>query len=152
MQLNNHEFLTAFIDNSPTRRETLGANIANAPHKAVMYDTDGNIVLATDAAKAVGILLSDTHQSNIDGTLTAKKGEEATIIVKNIGLLEAGAAIAKGDWITINANGQGEPATAGKFIFGRAFTAAAAAGELVQVMICPAGAAPAAQVTTKKED
>lgn len=152
MQLNNHEFLTAFIDNSPTRRETLGANIANAPHKAVMYDTNGNIVLATDAAKAVGILLSDTHQSDIDGTLTAKKGEEATIIVKNIGLLEAGAAIAKGDWITINANGQGEPATAGKFIFGRAFTAASAAGELVQVMICPAGTAPAAQVTTKKED
>lgn len=139
MRLNNHEYLTAFIDNSPTRRETLGANIAGAPHKAVMYDADGNIVLATDAAKAVGILLSDTHQTDIDGTLTAKKGEEATVLVKNVGLLEAGAAIAKGDLVTINASGQGETAITGKFVFGRAFTAAAAKGELIQVQICPIG-------------
>lgn len=142
MQLDNHEYLTAFIDNSPTRRETLGENIENAPHKAVMYNTDGNIVLATDAEKAVGILLSDTHQTNINGTMTAKKGEETTVLIKNIGLLEAGAAIAKGDLVTINATGQGEPATAGSFIFGRAFTAAAAKGELVQVQICPAGTMP----------
>ncbi len=139
MQLKNHDYLTAFIDNSPTRQERLGENIKNAPHKAVMYNAEGNIVLATDAAKAFGVLLSDTHQSIIDDTLSAKKGEEVTVLVKNIGLLEAGAAIAKGDLITINAKGQGEPATAGTFVFGRAFTAAEAAGELVQVMINPAG-------------
>lgn len=139
MQLNNHEYLTAFIDKSPTRRETLGENIENAPHKAVMYNSDGNIVLANDAAKAVGVLLSDTNQTNVSGTLTATKGSEATILIKNIGLLEAGAAIAKGDLVTINAKGQGVPATSGQFVFGRAFTAANAAGELVQVRICPIG-------------
>lgn len=139
MQLNNHEYLTSFVDNSPTRRETLGANIANAPHKAVKYDTDGNIVLATDGESAVGILLSDTLQTDIDGTLTAKSGTEATILVKNIGLLEAGAAIAKGALVTINNKGQGKTAATGEFVFGRAFTSASAAGELIQVLICPVG-------------
>lgn len=136
MQLNNHEYLTAFIDNSPTRRETLGADIANAPHKAVMYDTDGNIVLATSSDKAVGILLSDTRQTPVDGTMTSKKGMEATILIKNIGLLEAGADITKGDLVAINATGQGEPAAAGGFAFGRAFTSAKK-GECVQIQICP---------------
>lgn len=139
MQLNNHEYLTSFIDNSPTRQETLGADIEGAPHKAVMYNEDGNIVLATDAAKAVGILLSDTRQIIVDGKLTAQKGAAVTVLVKNIGLLEAGEEISKGDLVTINDKGQGKTAASGDFVFGRAFTAAAAAGELVQIQICPIG-------------
>ena len=131
-QLNNHEFLTSVIDNSPTRVETLGADIENAPHKAVMYNSDGKIVLATSGAPAIGVLLSTTPK-------TVKAGDEATALIKKIGLLEAGGAIAKGDFVTINATGQGKTAAAGDFIFGRAFTAASAAGELVQVQICPAG-------------
>lgn len=132
MRMDNHEFLTAVIDNSPTRRETVGATINNAPHKAVMYNADGNIVLATDAAKAVGVLLSDTPT-------TAEKDSEATMLIKNIGLIEAGAAIAKGALLTINSTGQAITATTGAYVFGRAFTAASAAGEIIQIQINPSG-------------
>ncbi len=136
-----HEFLTAFINNSSTIREKLGADIANAPHKAVMYDANGDVVTATAGDKAIGLLLSDTHQTDVSGTPTAKKGEEVTVLIKNIGLAEAGAAIAKGDLVSVNASGQVVTAAAGEFVFGRAFTAAAAAGELVQVQINHAASA-----------
>jgi hypothetical protein len=138
-----HEYLNAFINNSATVREKLGADIENAPHKAVQYDGNGDVILATDASKAFGILLSDTRQFGgspfNSGTPTAKQGEEVDILIKYIGLLEAGGAIAKGDPVTINASGQGVTATAGEFIFGYAFTAATNAGELAQVQIARSG-------------
>jgi hypothetical protein len=134
------EYLNAFINNSPTVREKLGADIVNAPHKAVAYDENGNIVLATAGEGAIGILLGDTRQEGAGGTPAAKAGQEADVLIKHIGLLEAGGAIAKGAPVTINASGQGVTAAAGDFVFGFAFTAASAAGELAQVQITRSGA------------
>jgi hypothetical protein len=134
------EYLNAFINNSSTVREKLGADIANAPHKAVAYNENGDIVLAATGEGAIGILLGDTRQEGAGGTPTAKAGQEADVLIKHIGLLEAGGAIAKGAAVTINASGQGITATAGEFVFGFAFTAASAAGELVQVQITRSGA------------
>ncbi len=133
------EFLNAFINDSNTISVTLGADIPNAPHKAVMFDSNGDAVLATDASKSIGILLSNTTQTNLSGTPTALKGNSACVLIKNIGLLEAGDAIPKGSLVTINPSGQGITATPGSFIFGRAFTAANASGQLFQVLINPAG-------------
>jgi hypothetical protein len=137
-----HEYLNAFINNSSTIREKLGADIPNAPHKAVMYDASGDVVLATNGFQAVGILLSDTRQLPESGTPTAKAGTEVDILIKYIGLIEAGGTIAKGDAVTVNASGQAVKANTGDFIFGFAFTAAGASGELVQVQINRAGVAP----------
>ncbi len=134
-----HEFLTSFCNASNTISERLGADIPNAPHKAVMFDSNGDVVLAADPSKAIGILLSDTPQTDSDAAPTAKKGSAVSILIKNIGLLEAGESITKGALVTINASGQGVPAASGSFIFGRAFSSASAAGQLFQVQINPSG-------------
>ncbi len=97
-----------------------------------MYDTTGAVIFATSGDKAIGLVLSDTLDP-------VPKGRDVNILVKHIGLAEAGAAIAKGDLVTVNATGQVIPATSGSFIFGRAFTAAADAAELVHVQINPMG-------------
>jgi len=122
------ERLTSFINNSATIVENAGVDIAAPAHKAVMYDTDGNVVIATNGEEAIGVILS----SSLD---PIQQGRQVHILIKYIGLLEAGGAIAKGDFVTINANGQGVKAQSGDFIFGRAFTAAETAGEAVQVQI-----------------
>lgn len=122
------ERLNAFINNSATIKEYAGAEIADPAHKAVMYDTDGNVVVATSGDKAIGLVLSDTLDP-------VKKGGEVNVLIKYIGLGVAGAAIKKGDLLTVNGSGQLIPVTSGSFIFGRAFTAASATGEAVQVQI-----------------
>lgn len=123
------ERLNSFINNSATVTEVVGAGGIDAPvHKAVAYDADGNVVLAQSGETAVGLILSSTLEPRLEG-------ERVHILVKNIGLLEAGAAIAKGDLVTVNDAGQGIPASSGDFIFGRAFTSASAAGEAAQVQI-----------------
>ena len=126
------ERLTSFINNSATIVENAGADIVTPAHKAVAYDTNGNVVLATTGEEAIGVILS----SSLD---PIKQGSQVHILVKDIGLLEAGGAIAKGAFVTINSNGQGVAAESEDFIFGRAFTAASTAGEAVQVQINPMG-------------
>ena len=122
------ERLNAFINNSATITEVVGAaGIATPVHRAVMYDTDGNVVLATSGETAIGLVLSNTLEPKA-------AGERVHVLIKQIGLVEAGAAITKGDLVTINATGQAIPAAAGDFIFGRAFTAAPA-GAAAQVQI-----------------
>ena len=122
------ERLNSFINNSATIAETAGADIADPAHKAVMYDTDGNVVTATGGDKAIGLILS----SSLD---PIRKGEQTHILIQHIGLGTAGASIKKGDLLTVNSEGHLIPATGGTFIFGRAYTAVSAAGEAVQVQI-----------------
>jgi hypothetical protein len=126
------ERLNSFINNSATIVEKAGAQLNAPAHKAVMYDADGNVVLATSGEKAIGTVLSSSPDP-------IAAGAPVHILIKYIGLLAAGGAIAKGDLVTIDANGQGVPAQTGDFIFGRAYTAANEAGEAVQVQINPMG-------------
>ena len=104
------ERLTSFINNSATIVENAGANIASPAHKAVAYDASGNVVLATNGEEAIGVILSSSHDP-------ISQGGQVNILVKNIGLLEAGGAISKGACVTINGNGQGVTAQTGDFIF-----------------------------------
>jgi len=122
------ERLNSFINNSATIWEKAGEQIDAPAHKAVMYDANGNVVLAASGDKAIGVILSSTPDP-------IQQGAPVHILIKHIGLLEAGGASAKGDFVTINANGQGVAAESDDFIFGRAFTAATTAGEAVQVQI-----------------
>jgi hypothetical protein len=129
------ERLNAFINNSATIKEYAGAKISAPAHLAVMYDGNGNVIPATSGDKAIGLILSDTLDP-------VEQGGEVNILIKYIGLGVAGAAIAKGDLLTVNATGQLAVADEGDFIFGRAFTAATAEGEAVQVQINQMGYMP----------
>ncbi|MCL1832858.1 MAG: DUF2190 family protein [Oscillospiraceae bacterium] len=131
------ERLNSSINNSATIAEIAGADIPGPAHKAVMYDTNGNVVVATSGDVAIGTVLS----SSLD---PIKSGQGVHIAIKYIVLMEVGGAVAKGDLVTVNATGQAQTAEEGDFIFGRAFEAATAAGQVVQVQINQMGYMPTA--------
>lgn len=134
------QYLNAFINNSATIRETVAADIANAAHKAVVYDSDGNLTLPeADGDPAVGVILSDAAAFDNGASFITAAGTEVDVLICKIGLIEAGEAVGKGDFLTVNTKGQAKKAAAGNFIFGIAMTEAAAAGELVQIQITQSG-------------
>lgn len=136
------QYLNAFMNNTATIRDTLAADITDAPHKAVTYNADGKLALpAADGDPVIGIILSDTP-ANPSGVTPA--GAEVDVLIRHIGLAEAGAAVAKGDLLTAAAGGAVRKAAAGEYILGIAITAAAVAGELAQVYITHSGYAKAA--------
>lgn len=135
------EYLNAFINNSATIRGTLKADITAAPHKAVVFDSDGTLKLpATAGDPALGFILSDAAGGDTEKT---PAGAEVDVLIKDIGLGEASAAIAKGAAVSVTTAGKLATATSGDFILGYALTAASAAGDLIQVQITKSGYVPA---------
>lgn len=140
--VNGKQYLTAFMNNSATIRDVLAADTTGAPHKAVTYNADGKLTLPTAAGEpAIGIILSDAP-ANDSGVTPA--GTEVDVLVKDIGLMETGAAVAKGDLLAVTKDGTARKAAAGEYIFGIAMTAASTAGELCQVRITQSGYVKAA--------
>jgi hypothetical protein len=127
-EIGPNERLNSFINASATIWEKAGAQIDEPAHKAVMYDANGNVVIATSGEAAIGLVLSSTLDPIFQNA-------PVHILIKYIGLGNAAAPIAKGDLLTVNADGDLTPAASGDFIFGRAFTAAPTPGEAVQVQI-----------------
>ena len=138
--MSQKQYLTAFINNSATIRDVVGTDITDAPHKAVAYNADGKLVLpAADGDPVVGIVLSDAAAYDTGSALVTKAGMEIDVLIKDIGLAEAGEAVAKGDLLTASAAGTVKKAASGNFILGVAMTAAQGAGELVQIQITKSG-------------
>lgn len=135
--MNGKQYLNAFINNSATIRDVLAADVENAPHKVLAYNADGKLALpAADGSPVIGIVLSDAPASD-SGVTPA--GTEVDMLIRHIGLAEAGAAVAKGDFLTATEDGAVRKAAAGEYILGIAMTAATAAGELAQVYITHGG-------------
>lgn len=140
--MSGKQYLNAFMNNSATIRDVLATNVTGAAHKAVAYNADGKLVFpAADGDPAIGLILSDVP-ANDSGVTPA--GTEVDVLIKDIGLMEAGAAVAKGDLLTVTKDGTARKAAAGEYIFGIAMTAAGAAGELAQVRITQSGYVKAA--------
>lgn len=140
--MNGKQYLNAFMNNSATIRDVLAADVAGAAHKAVSYNAGGKLALpAADGEPAIGLILSDVP-ANDSGVTPA--GTEVDVLIKDIGLMEVGAPVAKGDLLTVTEDGTARKAAAGEYIFGIAITAAGAAGELAQVRITHSGYAKAA--------
>lgn len=135
--MNGKQYLNAFINNTATIRDVLAADVENAPHKVLAYNTDGKLALpAADGGPVVGVILSDAPANDSGVT---PSGAEVDVLIRHIGLAEAGAAVAKGDLLTATTDGTLRKAKAGEYILGIAMTAAAAAGELAQVYITHGG-------------
>lgn len=111
-------YMTSQINTSPTISEKAGAAITDVRGLLVKYDGDGKVVPASVEGELVvgaGII---TNNENI------KSGEDVDIQVKEIGIVKAGAAIAKGAEVMADATGKAKTATAGKFVIGTALEAA----------------------------
>lgn len=131
------QYLNAFINNSATICDVLAADLTDAPHKAVGYNSSGKLsVPAADGDPVIGIILSDAPAD--DSNIT-KAGTEIDVLTRQTGLAEAGAAVKKGDFLAAAATGKVKKAAAGNYILGIAMTDASAAGELVQIQITHSG-------------
>lgn len=135
--MNGKQYLNAFVNNSPTIRDTLAADMVNAPYKVVAYNTNGKLALpAADGDPVIGVILSDVPAN---GSSVTPAKTEVDVLIKHIGLAEAGAAVAKGDFLTATANGTVRKALAGEYILGIAMTGVSTAGELAQIYITHTG-------------
>ena len=133
----NKQYLNAFMNNSATIRDVLKEDIKDAPHKAVTYNDEGLLIVpAQDGDPALGLILSDAP-ATYEGV--TKKGTEVDVLIKDIGLAVASAAVKKGDLVTTATEGKLKKAEAGNFIFGIALTAAAEDGDTFQVQITKGG-------------
>ena len=124
------------INQSPTIVEKAGEDITDARGKIVKYDASGNVVLAAAGDVAIGITIMEDGANDITGAESGKvaSGEDVTVQIKDIGLVKAGGAIAKGDELAADANGCAVKATAGNFVIGTARTKAAS-GEYCHIII-----------------
>lgn len=138
------QYLNATINNSATIRGKATAAITNAAHKAVAFDANGGLILPASAgAVAVGVVLSDpaATEDASDNLITAA-GAEIDVAIKDITFIEASAAISAGAAVAVTTTGAAVTADEGNFILGYAMTAAAEAGELIQIQITKSGFVP----------
>lgn len=125
------------INQSPTIVENAGAAIADVRNLIMKYDDNGDVVLATAGTDIpVGIALIEAGYNDISGIEAGKVavGDRVDILVKDMGVVLAGATIKKGQEIAAGANGMAAVAEAGNYVLGIALDNAEA-GEFLNVQI-----------------
>ena len=125
--MGNRNFNGVQINQSVTIVEQAGADIADVRNRIMTYDTDGNVVLATDGSKVlVGVALIEAGINDISGVESGKvsTGEDVDIQIKDIGYILAGGELAKGDEVTAS-DGLAVKAEAGNYVVGIALSAVA---------------------------
>lgn len=125
-------YLNGSINDSPTIEEIAGAVITSGGGLFVKYDGNGKAILTVDGDLAVGVL-------PIDASEAIAIGDRVTVIVKEIVLVKAGAAVAKGAEVASSATGKAITAVATKYVNGIALTASTAADQFIQVQLVRAG-------------
>lgn len=121
MALPKRNFNGVQINPSPTIVEAAGADIADVRNRIMKYDENGNVVLATAGTDVpLGIALIEAGYNDITGEEAGKvkKGDDVDILVKDMGVVIAGAAIKKGQEITAGADGLAAVAASGNYVIG----------------------------------
>lgn len=109
------------INQSPTIVEKAGAEITDVRNRIMKYDANGNVVLATAGTDIpVGIALIEAGYNDITGKDSGAVGanDDVDILVKDMGVVLAGAAIKKGQEVTAGANGLAAVAASGNYVLG----------------------------------
>lgn len=125
------------INPTPTIIEKAGEAIADVRNRIMKYDENGNVVLATAGTDIpVGIALIEAGINDISGVESGKVavGDEVDILIKEIGVVLAGATIKKGQEIAAGADGLAAVAASGDYVLGIALDNAEA-NEYVPVQI-----------------
>ena len=125
------------INQSPTIVEKAGAAIEDVRNLIMKYDDNGDVVLATAGTdKPVGIALIEAGYNDMTGAEAGKVavGDLVDILVKDMGVVLAGADIKKGDEVAAGADGMAAVAAEGDYVLGIALDAAAA-GEYLNIQI-----------------
>lgn len=125
------------INQSPTIVEKAGAAIDDVRNLIMKYDTNGDVVVAAAGTDIpVGIALIETGYNDISGIEAGKVavGDNVDILVKDMGVVLAGAAVKKGQEVTSDAKGMATPAASGNYVLGIALDNAEA-GEYLSIQI-----------------
>lgn len=123
----NRNFNGVQINQSVTIVEQAGEDITDCRNRIMVYDDNGNVILATDGAKPiVGIALIESGLNDVSGknSGTVKAGDDVDIQIKDIGYILAGADITKGADITSGTDGLAAVAAGGDYVVGIALSAA----------------------------
>lgn len=123
----NRNFNGVQINQSVTIVEKAGAEIADCRNRAMVYDEDGNVILAADGTKPfVGVALIEAGRNDISGVDSGKveADEDVDIQIKDIGYVLAGEEIAKGAEVTSGADGLAATAASGDYVLGIALDSA----------------------------
>lgn len=130
----------AFEQFGPYLSEKAGADLSvTGQYRAVKYDATGNIVQCSVAGeKSLGILVDKPAS-----------GQNGTVQVYGVAKWEAGAAVARDAYLTTDAQGRAigateaalgvSPAIEGSQVMAKALRPAAAAGEIIPVLLIHAG-------------
>lgn len=123
------QYMTNAINSSPTIAVPAAADMTDIGGKAVKFDASGNCVLCNTAGERVlGVV-------TIDNDVEIKKGEQVSIQIKDMGVVVAGDAVAVGAELAVKNDGTFITATAGQYVKAIAKEAAAAAGDVIRVII-----------------
>ena len=128
----------AQFNQSVTIVEQAGAVIEDVRNLIMKYDDNGNVIPATAVTDIpVGIALIETGFNDITGQTSGKVevGDNVDILIKDRGVVLAGAAIKKGQEVAAGADGMAAVAASGNYVLGIAL-GNAAEGEYLEVQIC----------------
>ena len=117
------------INPSPTIVEKAGADIADCRNRIMKYDENGNVVLAAAGTDIpVGIAIIEAGYNDISGVESGKvkTGDDVDILIKEMGVVLAGASIKKGQEVAAGADGLAAVAASGDYVLGIALDKAEA--------------------------
>jgi len=109
------------INPSATIVEKAGADIADVRNRVMKYDENGDVVLATAGTDLpIGIAIIEAGYNDITGETAgmAKKGDAIDILIKDMGVVLAGATIKKGQEVAAGADGLAVAAVASDYVLG----------------------------------
>lgn len=109
------------INPSPTIVEKAGAVIEDVRNRIMKYDANGDVVLATAGTDLpIGIAIIEAGYNDISGVESGKVavGDDVDILIKEMGVVMAGAEIKKGQEVAAGANGLAAVAVAGDYVLG----------------------------------
>lgn len=135
--MKNRNFNGVQINQSVTIVEKAGTDISDCRNRIMVYDDNGDVVLAEDATKpVVGVALLEAGYNDISGKDAGfvASGDDVDIQIKDIGFVLAGAEIAKGAEVAAGAEGLAKPAETGEFVVGMALSPAEE-GEFLRIQI-----------------
>lgn len=109
------------INPSPTIVEKAGAEIVDVRNRIMKYDENGFVVLATAGTDIpVGIAIIEAGYNDITGVESGKvpAGDDVDILIKDMGVVLAGATIKKGQEVTAGADGMAAVAAPHEYVLG----------------------------------
>ena len=125
------------INSTQTIVRPAGEAITDVRNRIMKFDDNGNVVLATAGTDLpVGIALIEAGYNDISGQESGKvaKGDDVDILIKDIGVVLAGATIKEGQEVAAGADGMAVVAASGNYVLGIAL-GNAEAGNYLQIQL-----------------